>query len=813
MTQKRKPHAVPSGKLRWRCDLDCIDTDTVEDTRECPDIIGQKRAVNALRMAFDIESHGYNIFVNGLVGTGRKTAVRCLIQESKRVRQIPDDKLYVNNFKNSDNPRLIRLPAGKGREFKKDMREFIDYLTHTMPAIFESDEYQTRKKKVVDGVKKKQAGLIQSFEKEVKAEKFAVLQIQVGTMTRPVILPVIDDKPVNFDQIQEFVDKGVLTKKQVEALEKKHVELTDKMNAVMKQMRDLEKGGVTQLKALDREMFTPLVELRINEIKEEYDSPRVTEYLEEVEENVLDNLNTFLKSNEDAPPSPFMGMARKENEPFAEYQVNLLVDNCGAKGAPVIFETSPSYNNLFGTVEVTSNRMGAMKTDFTKIKAGSLLQADGGFLIVEALDLLIEPGVWPAFKRSLRNQKVEIQMYTPMYTISLSGMKPESIEINVKVAIVGDSLLYHLLYTRDEDFKKIFKLRADFDSVTPLGSDSMSDYTRFITRIKNNEKLLPFDREAYGAVLEYGVKLAGKQDRLSTQFNKVADILREANYWAREKGRSRVGKRDVETAIEEKMDRSRLIEEKIQEMIEEGSIMIDTEGAEVGQVNGLSVYDMGDYAFGRPSRITANVSVGGSGIINIEREAELSGRIHDKGVLILAGYLRDKYAQDKPLTVSASLCFEQSYAGVEGDSASSTEMYALLSALSGLPLRQDIAVTGSVNQKGEIQPIGGVNEKIEGFFRVCRARGLTGDQGVIIPHQNVRNLMLHAEVVEAVESGTFHIHAIETVDEGIEILTGVEAGSRQPDGSYGPETVNGRADARLRGYAAIWRNFTVGAKP
>jgi len=428
------------------------------------------------------------------------------------------------------------------------------------------------------------------------------------------------------------------------------------------------------------------------------------------------------------------------------------------------------------------------------------------------LDTLIEPGVWQALKRTLRNRKIEIQNYAPFYMISVSALKPEPIKCDIKVAMVGDPFLYHILYNRDEDFKKIFKVRADFDSVMDFERESVMQYANFVKNIVTNEKLTPFNCDAVAAVVEFGMRLAGKQKKLSTQFNNIADILREANYWAHKEKSSQVTEEHVEKAIEEKIERSRLIEEKIQEMIEEGTIMIDTQGSVIGQVNGLSVYDTGDYSFGRPTRITAKASVGGSGIINIEREAELSGRIHSKGVLILAGYLRSKYAQDKPLAMSASLCFEQSYTGVEGDSASSTEVYALLSSLSDLPIRQDIAVTGSVNQKGEIQPIGGVNQKIEGFYDVCRAKGLTGTQGVMIPHQNIDDLMLRKDVINAVKQGNFRIYSVKTINQGIEILTEVKAGERQADGTYEVGTVNYLVDKKLQDFANKWKSFRIGAE-
>jgi len=492
---------------------------------------------------------------------------------------------------------------------------------------------------------------------------------------------------------------------------------------------------------------------------------------------------------------------------FAEYEVNVMVDNSGTQGAPIVEETYPTYRNLFGSVERMMDRSGLWRTDFTKIKEGSLLKANGGYLVINATDALLEPGVWPALKRTLKTKRIEIQAYDPFFLFTTSSIKPEPIEVDVKVIMIGDDLSYRLMYRYDEDFNKIFKAKADFDTVMDRNQATINEYTGFIKKICQEENLKPFDRSSAAAVVEYGARLAGKQKKLSTRFHQISDLVREASYWADEKGSAHVTEKHVDLAIENRIERLNLVEDRIQEMIQDGQIMIDTEGAVVGQVNGLSIFDMGDYAFGRPSRITAKTSMGKAGVINIEREVEMSGPIHSKGVYILSGYLRGKYAQDKPLNMCASLCFEQSYSGVEGDSASSTEIYALLSSLSEVPIRQDIAVTGSVNQRGEVQPIGGVNHKIEGFFAVCKARGLTGSQGVIIPHQNVEDLMIRKNVVLAVQEGEFHIYPVKTVDQGIEILTGMKAGERKADGTYEEGTLNELADKKLKELAENLEKF------
>jgi ATP-dependent Lon protease len=810
---KGKFEEIPADKLKWQCDPKILGFKTTDDIASCPDIIGQQRAIDALRLGLDIDSRGYNLFVNGLPGSGRKTAINRIIKETERIRRIPEDKIFVNNFKNTDMPILIRLKSGQGRELKKDMERFVNYLLKNIPEIFESDAYQERRKEKIEVAKSRQKELVKGFEDEASRENFALLQMQVGTMMRPVLLPVMDGKPANFERIKEMESTGKLSRDDVERMEEIHSQLIDRLENVFQDLKELDKKLGEDLKGLDHEMINPLVEEQIKEIKGRYQSEVLEKYLDEVKESVQETPERFQQNqqnqNKESPQKIKIG---DDGDPFIEYRVNLLVDNSSAKKAPVIFETSPSYSNLFGTVEITPERSGHARTDFTKIKAGSFLKADGGYLIVEALDLLVEPGVWPAFKRTLKNRQVEIQIFAPVYMVSISAMKPKPIECDVKVALVGDPYLYQLLYGLDPDFKKIFKLRADFDSVMDIKKQSIMDYANFIKRIVEMEELLPLDNKAVAAVVEYGVRLAGKQTKLSTQFNYVADILRESNYWAKKDKKKMVTEQYVNKAVSEKNNRSALIEEKIQEMITRGEIIIDTKGQAIGQVNGLSVYEMGDYSFGKPSRITANVAVGDSGIINIEREAQMSGPIHNKGVLILSGYLRSRYARNKPLAVSASLCFEQSYAGVEGDSASSTEIYALLSALAEIPIRQDIAVTGSVNQKGEIQPIGGINEKIEGFFATCQATGLTGSQGVIIPHQNAEDLMLKDHVIEAVKKGKFHIYPIKYIDQGLEILTGLPHGEPQEDGVYPEGTVNHLVDRKLEEFADKWKRFNIKEK-
>jgi lon-related putative ATP-dependent protease len=797
---------VPIEKLRWRCDPEAWPFETTQAIQACEEVIGQERAQEAIRLGLNIHSVGYNIFVTGLTGTGRFTTIKCILEELNIRGKIPNDFCYVNNFKNPDMPHMLILPPGQGNAFKKEMETLLETLKKKIPLMFENETYLNKKKEVVEKFRNKQAEMFREFEKKVNKEGFALVQVQMGPYSRPGIFPLVEGNPVNIEQLESMVEESKFSKEELEKLKEKQVQLINELEDIFKETRKAEKEIKEELTSLDNEVISPAVKDSISDIKEKFDYEKVHQYLDEVQEDILTNLGRFREKEETPPPIPGLVLPQPVDS-FSEYQVNVLVDNSEIKGAPIIVETTPNYRNLFGTIERVVERSGIWKTDFLHIKAGSFLRANGGYLIFNALDALMEPWVWPALKRTLKNQVIEIQTYDPFYFFSTSALKPEPIECNTKVILIGDAQIYYLLHSLDDDFKKIFKIKADFDSVMNKDNGKIQQYASFIRKICDEDKLRPFDKMGIAAVVEHGVRITGRQKKLSTRFHLIADLLREANYWAEKDGSDVVTEKHVDKAIDKRNYRVNLIEEKIQEMIDDGTILIDSDGRVVGQVNGLSVYNLGDYMFGKPSRITAKTSLGKAGIINIEREAEMSGPIHNKGVYILTGYLRGKYAQDKPITMSASLCFEQSYSGIEGDSASSTEIYALLSSISGLPLRQDIAVTGSVNQKGEVQPIGGVNEKIEGFFDVCKAKGLSGKQGVMIPHLNVDDLMLRKDVVEAVKEQKFHIYPVKTIDQGIEILTGVEAGEKLENGLFKEETVNGLVDKKLRELGSKIKEF------
>ncbi len=796
-------HPLPVHKLRWQFNPKSVKAKSTAEIKPSREIVGQERALRSLRVGLEMKHFGYNIFVTGLSGTGRTTTIKRMLQQFEGTATSLNDFCYVYNFKNPDMPGALTFPAGDGRAFKDDMDLFVEELLRTVPAMFESQRYQTARKSLAEHFNDRQKIVLTEFEKKVEKSGFNLIQVQVGSIVRPDIVPVVDSKPVSFEQLELLVQKGEYPREQYEALKSSYAGLEKQMSAVFRELQNIERKIQDSLNDLDNKMVTPLIDGGIENLTTRFPNEKVRRYLSAVRSFLLEHLDEFKK-----PADPQARPETKvDDEIRPKLEVNLIVDNSASKTIPIIVETDPKYRNIFGTVERQLEPGGVWKTDFTQIKAGSLIRANGGYLVLNALDALAEPGVWQDLKRTLRTGKMEIQNLEPMFGFAASGMKPEPIELDLKVIMIGDSEIYRMLYFRDEDFKKIFKIRADFDFEMPKNDASIAQYMGFIAMICQDEKLLPFDAAAIGQIIEFGVRLSGRQKKLSTRFNVITDVILESSYWATKEKVSMVSSRHVEKALRERIYRVKLVEDKIQEMIVDGSIIIDTKGLVVGQVNGLSVYDAGEHAFGRPSRITAKTALGRSGIINIEREAALSGPTHNKGVAIINGFLQSKFAQRNPLVMNASITFEQSYGGVDGDSASSTEVYAILSSLTEIPLRQDIAVTGSVNQKGELQPIGGVNLKIEGFFDVCSALGLTGKQGVLIPAQNIGDLMLREDVVEAVKKKKFHIYSALTIDEGIEILTGIKAGTSGPTGSFQTGTVNALVDLKLADYSRRWQEF------
>lgn len=810
MSSPKKIEELSPEKLRYKLDPSELKYD--HSSAIVPDdvIIGQERAVKAIELGLRVERQGYNIFISGMAGTGRTTTVKHLLETLTPTDVKPPDIIYLHNFKDPDLPTSVILDAGEGCRFKKAMERFVDDLVQNITNLFESDNYQEHRKTIVRAFQAKQKEILATFEKEISEQNFALVQVQVGPYVKPDLHPLIDGKPISFDELEVLVREGKVEEEKLRGFEEKYHELESRLHEVFKENRDVVLKLEDALQELERRRVSPIVDSLIAMLKQDFKNSDLHSYLDNVADDVLENIELFTGEQsggeQQQQPTPQQQM-RREQDKFLKYRVNVLVDNEKTTRPPIVIETNPTYRNLFGIIERESSGFRSFKTDFTKIKAGSLLKASGGYLVINAIDALTEPGVWQALKRTLRNSKVEIQSYDPYYMLSASALKPEPVDVKVKVMMIGDSQMYNLLFFADEDFKKIFKVLADFDSEMDRTEHAVEEYIRFIAKIVQRDELKHFDASGIAGVVEYGIRVAGRQNKLTTRFNMIADLLREADYWAGRDGAKDVTYEHIITAIENWRKRMNLPEEKLEEMIDEGTIMIDTEGEVLGQINGLSVYDLGQYAFGKPTRITVSTAVGRGGVINIEREAELSGRIHNKGVLILTGFLRSRYAKNKPLVMDASICFEQSYGGVDGDSASSTEIYALLSSLSGKPIRQDLAVTGSMNQRGEVQPIGGVNEKIEGFFGVCKKRGLTGTQGVLIPVQNVPDLMLKPEVVEAVEQGKFHVYPIDTIDKGIEVLTGVPAGEMLTDGTYPEGTINRLVDDRLMEFASIIKEY------
>ncbi len=799
---------VPVEKLRWRLDPASLPFESTAELTPLSEIIGQQRALEAFRFGININKPGYNVFVTGAAGSGRMSTVKKLLEEMVAHDHVPDDLCYVNSFKNPERPVLLRLKGGTGAALRESVHDLIETLRKQIPQLFESQEYIASKKEVMETYERKANGFLKGLDQKVREEGFSMVHIQMGQFRRPELMPIVDGNPVPIEQLEAMVEKGRFPKAEYEALQAKYTALRGQIDQIFLEVRDLQKEVQEKIEQMDRATFMKTAFDLAAPITARFNQEAIRSYLDEMLNDMAANLKIF-EPQAQGQAAGMLAFMPEVNH-FQPYQVNLLVDNSDQKGPPVVIEAYPTYRNIFGSIERVVDRTGVWRTDFSKIKAGSLLKANGGALVFNLLDAIVEPGVWQSLKRALKSEKLEIQTYDPFYLFTTTSLKPEAIALDVKVVLISDNYLYQLLLTYDEDLPKIFKVRADFDTAMPKTDDSIRQFAEFVRMVSDEEKLKPFDRSAVAALVEQAVRMTGRQEKISTSFPAIRDLILEADFWATQDTDQITRDRHVDRAIEARIYRSNLVEEHIQEMIDRGTLMIDVSGEIVGQVNGLAVYALGDYMFGKPSRITATTAMGRAGIINIEREADMSGSTHNKGVLILSGYLRKKFAQDKPLSVSASIAFEQSYSGVDGDSASSTEIYALLSSLAEAPIRQDIAVTGSVNQKGEIQPIGGVNQKIEGFFDCCRSRGLTGAQGVMIPESNVKDLMLRKDVLAAVQAGRFHVYAVSTIDQGIEILTGRPAGAKQADGTYPEESINGRVDRKLAQLAEGLKGFADG---
>jgi lon-related putative ATP-dependent protease len=785
-------------KLRSTCDPSLLGCSSSQEMTILEKIIGQERAARSLDFGLGIHTKGFNIYVAGLPGTGRTTTVRRFLEDRARTAEVPSDWCYVNNLKDPSRPQSLKLPPGRAKEMQSDINHLIDGIKQDIRSAFESEEYIAQRGQTVKQFENQRDKMIQEMNNQATQAGFLIQASPVGLVT----VPLRDGKPIPEEEFEQ------LDPEEKDRISKESEKLQSEINSTIRQAKRFERQAQEAVEKLDREVVAYTIKHPIDELKEKYGQlSQVIEYLEALQEDILENSSQFRADESEDETPPILRFTRPKVDPHRKYQVNILIDNGALEGAPVVIERNPTYSNLFGRIEQEA-QFGALITDFTLIRSGSLHRANGGYLVMEIEDLLRNPFSWEGLKRALANEEISIEDISERIgLITTKSLQPEAIPLSVKVLLIGTAEIYHLLRAYDEDFSELFKVKAEFDTQMDRSDENVSNYASFVCTICEEENLLHLDVSALAKVVEYGSRLAEDQSKLSTRFRNIADILREASYYASQQGSELVKDDHINQAIEERIYRSNLIQERIAEMIERDIIKIESRGELVGQVNGLSVIDLGDLTFGRPSRITASVSLGREGLIDIEREAKMGGPIHTKGVMIIAGYLSEKFAQDKPLSLSARLVFEQSYAGVEGDSASSTELYAILSSLAGIPIKQSIAVTGSVNQKGEIQAIGGVNEKIEGYFEICKARGLSGDQGVMIPESNVENLMLKEEVVEAVQAGKFHVWPVGTIDEGIEILTGIEAGQQLEDGSFPEGSINDRVNHRLLEYAENLRDF------
>ena len=790
--------ALKPEQLYRRCDPEQLPFETTAELPDLTETVGQDRALEAVRFGIDIQNGGFNIYALGPPGIGKHTLITQLLEEAAQRRTPPCDWCYVNNFDDPRRPRALALAPGRGRVLRDDMARLIEDLKTAIPAAFETDEYRARTQELEEEFKERQEKAITELRNQAREQDIDLIRTPAGF----AFAPSRDGEVLSPEEFER------LPEKEQERVSDKVSKLQEKLRAVIRQVPQWRQESRDKLRALNREVAISAAEHPIHTLREKYaDLPQVVTHLEATQEDIIGNIDDF-RQQEEASPS-LMALAGEHGPSFRRYEVNLLVERGDEAGVPVLYEDNPTYQNLAGGLEHVA-MMGALLTDFTLIKAGALHRANGGYLLLDAHKVLTQPFAWEALKRSLRSRELRIESVERLMSlVSTVSLEPEPIPLDVKVIILGDRMLYYLLCEYDPEFADLFKVAADFEETLERSEANQQRLARLIATMGRKNQLIPFSRHAVARIIEHGSRMSGDTEKLATHLRGIADLLHESDYYARSAEAKAVDAVHVQQAIDAQERRADRLKERMQEAIQRGSILITTEGAAIGQVNGLSVIELGGYAFGIPHRITARVRLGEGELIDIEREVELGGPLHSKGVLILSGFLGQRYAADLPLSLAASLVFEQSYGQVEGDSASSAELYALLSALSGAPVKQSLAVTGSVNQQGEVQAIGGVNEKIEGFFAVCKQRGLNGEQGVLIPAANVQNLMLCREVVEAAEQGLFHIFPVTTVDQGIALLTGIAAGEPDADGVYPEESINGRVQARLKAWAQLRQAFAA----
>ena len=796
-------HELSHGDVRRIVDPASVPYGGTAHAEPTENIIGQDRALRALRFGLQVAGRGYNVFVAGPSGVGKQTSVRAFVRELAAQKPIPDDWCFVHNHREPYEPRAICLPTGKGREFRKDIDRLRDFIGRDIPALFESDEYSSRREEALQEIQEKGLNPNQEIRQKAQEKGFVLQQSMMGT----ALVPTKDGEPLKEEKLRQ------LPQEEQNDIERRREELQKEINEIQKRYRKLQREADDKVDELDRTIVKQHMQGFIDDIKEKYDgSGEVSDYLDETQDDVVENIealkNLTQQDNNQVPPQVKQQMEAAKQRFFNKYRVNVVVDNSRSDGAPVVTELNPTYNNLIGRIE-KEMQMGAVSTDFTLVKPGALLRANGGFLVLNIEDVIRNPYSWEGLKRSLRSGELRIEeIQEQLGMMSIKTLRPQAIPLDVKVVLIGRPMLYQLLHRLDPEFHKLFKVKADFDVEMDNHEDRAKSFVGLLASIAQREGTPHLDAGAVAKMLEFAARRAEHQQKISTRFDDVSDLLREAGFWAGEDGSEEISGVHVRRAMDEQIYRAGMIKEKIVELINQGTLLIDTEDSVVGQVNGLSVMQLGDVAFGRPNRITATVAAGRDGVIDIERESTLGGAVHNKGVLILTGFLSNMFARHCGLSMSARLVFEQSYQGVDGDSASSAELYALISALAKQPIKQSIAVTGSVNQNGDIQAIGGVNEKIEGFFDVCGVQGLNDEQGVVIPKSNVQNLMLREDIVEAIKDGAFHVWPVSRIEEGIEILTGAHPGTPRDDGTFLEGTVFHAVEQKLGEFQSVLRSLS-----
>lgn len=794
-------HKLKPDQLYRKCDPNELGFETTNEIDQEVNLVGQKRVSDAIKFGMNIPHPGYNIFVLGPSGSGKKEIVRDFFERKANTDPTPQDWIYVHNFDLPDQPHAIELPPGKGREFQQDIDNLIDEMQTALSAAFESEEYQNRRQAIFESFKDKQAELFDKLQDKAKQDGLAMIKTPTGI----AFAPRDEEGVLSPDEVNKLSDE------QRDEIKNSIEKLQENLQQILQQVPLWQREAKQEIKELNKEMANFAIGGLINELIEKYQPyEKITEHIEQIQSQIIDNADDFLPNEGQEAANFLQALSQQRDRASLRmdlFKVNVVIDNSNCDGAPVIFENNPTFTNLIGRFDHYA-QMGTLMTDFRMIKPGALHQANGGYLILDALKILTKPYAWEGLKRALQSREIEIEsMAQSLSLISTVSLKPEPIPLKVKIALVGNRLLYYLLVQYDNDFSELFKVEADFESEISWDDTHQELYAKLIATIIKQEKAKPFNKEAVARIIEQSARQASDSERLNTRMQDLNELIIESDYWATQHNREVVSDEDVQYAIDEKIHRGARLRDRVQESILRDINIISTDGERIGQINGLSVFSLGTFAFGKPTRITAQISLGKGQVIDIEREVDMGGPIHSKGVLILSGFLKGRYSQNIPLSLSASLVFEQSYGGVDGDSASTTELYALLSAIAEVPLKQNLAVTGAINQHGDVQAIGGVNEKIEGFYDICKKRGLTGDQGVMIPQANVKHLMLRQDVIDAVTAGEFHIYPVEHVDDGIEILTGIKAGEKQKDESYPEGTINRMVKDRLEKMAKKLAKF------